>query len=87
MTFERIGIVGAGTMGSGIAQVCASIGMCVTMVDVSVASAERGARAVAGRLGRPVQKGQLDDGERARVLARIAATEDYLVAGFGRLYY
>ena len=39
---ESIGIVGAGTMGNGIAQVCAAAGLNVTMADISDASLTRG---------------------------------------------
>ncbi len=39
---ERVGIIGAGTMGNGIAQVCAAAGLTVTMVDISDAAVARG---------------------------------------------
>ena len=39
---EQVGIIGAGTMGNGIAQVCAAAGLTVTMVDISDAAVARG---------------------------------------------
>jgi 3-hydroxybutyryl-CoA dehydrogenase len=42
MNLKRIGIIGAGTMGNGIAQVCAMAGLQVMMVDISDAAVERG---------------------------------------------
>ncbi|HLW12981.1 MAG TPA: 3-hydroxyacyl-CoA dehydrogenase NAD-binding domain-containing protein, partial [Casimicrobiaceae bacterium] len=42
MQIERVGVIGAGTMGSGIAQACAVAGIDVVMVDVAQAAVERG---------------------------------------------
>ncbi|MFN5714574.1 MAG: 3-hydroxyacyl-CoA dehydrogenase NAD-binding domain-containing protein, partial [Bradyrhizobium sp.] len=39
---ETVGIIGAGTMGNGIAQICAAAGLNVTMVDISDAAVQRG---------------------------------------------
>ena len=39
---ETIGIIGAGTMGNGIAQICAAAGLQVTMIDISEAAVARG---------------------------------------------
>ena len=51
---ESIGIVGAGTMGNGIAQVCAAAGLHVTMVDISDAALARGMSVVTSSLERMV---------------------------------
>ena len=49
---ESIGIIGAGTMGNGIAQVCAAAGLKVTMADISDAAVARGLSVVANSLER-----------------------------------
>jgi 3-hydroxybutyryl-CoA dehydrogenase len=77
MEISAIGIIGAGTMGSGIAQICAAAGLEVTMLDVSDEALARGLRAVSGGLERRVKKASLTALERDAALARIAATTDY----------
>jgi len=67
----RVGIVGAGQMGSGIAQVCAAAGLDVSLVDVSDAALERGMAAIAAGLERQVKKGTLSADAKAAMLSRI----------------
>ena len=73
---ESIGIVGAGTMGNGIAQVCAAAGLNVTMADISDASLTRGMSVVANSLERLVNKQKMTDADRQAALGRITATTD-----------
>jgi 3-hydroxybutyryl-CoA dehydrogenase len=73
---ESIGIVGAGTMGNGIAQVCAAAGFNVTMADISDASLTRGMSVVANSLERLVNKQKMSDADRQAALARITVTTD-----------
>ena len=73
---ESIGIVGAGTMGNGIAQVCAAAGLQVTMVDISDAALARGMSVVSSSLERLVNKQKMTDADRHAALARIATTTD-----------
>jgi 3-hydroxybutyryl-CoA dehydrogenase len=73
---EQIGIVGAGTMGNGIAQVCAAAGLHVTMADISDAALARGMSTVTGSLERLVNKQKMTDADRTAALARIATTTD-----------
>ena len=73
---ESIGIVGAGTMGNGIAQVCAAAGLHVTMVDISDAALARGMSVVSSSLERLVNKQKMTDADRHAALARIATTTD-----------
>jgi 3-hydroxybutyryl-CoA dehydrogenase len=73
---EQIGIVGAGTMGNGIAQVCAAAGLSVTMTDISDAALTRGMSVVTGSLERLVNKQKMTDADRTAALARIATTTD-----------
>ena len=77
MEVNVVGVIGAGIMGSGIAQVCAASGRRVVLVDTSEAAVERGKAAIAGRLDRVVAKGLLDAAGKAAALDRIAGTTDY----------
>jgi 3-hydroxybutyryl-CoA dehydrogenase len=72
---HTIGIIGAGQMGSGIAQVAAQTGLDVVLVDASAALAEKGRAGITKTLGRLVEKGKLAAEERDKVLGRIRAGE------------
>ena len=71
MSVERVAVVGAGTMGGGIAHVCALAGLQVRLIDVDPGCLERGLAAVARNMGRQVNKGSLAAADRDRALARI----------------
>jgi 3-hydroxybutyryl-CoA dehydrogenase len=73
---EQVGIIGAGTMGNGIAQVCAAAGLGVTMVDISDAAVARGLATVGTSLDRLVKKEKISAAEKEATLARITATTD-----------
>ena len=73
---EQIGIVGAGTMGNGIAQVCAAAGLSVTMTDISEAALTKGVSVVTGSLERMVNKQKMTDADRQAALKRIVTTTD-----------
>jgi 3-hydroxybutyryl-CoA dehydrogenase len=77
MEISRVGVVGAGTMGNGIAQACAMAGLQVTMIDVAEAAVQKGLATVGGSLDRLVKKGTLPAERKAEVLARITGTTDY----------
>jgi len=77
MSVKKVGVIGAGTMGNGIAQVCAATGLQVAMIDVSDAAIERGVSAISANLDRLVKKEKLTAGQKAEVLARIQSTSDY----------
>ncbi len=68
---NKLGVVGAGQMGGGIAQVAAQSGIDVMLVDVDPARAEAGRDAIAGRLRRAVDKGRCSEAQRDETLARI----------------
>src|ERR1700761_8712002 len=73
---ETIGIIGAGTMGNGIAQVGAAAGLSMTMVDISDAAVARGIAAVGSRLDRLVKKEKMTAADREATLSRISGTTD-----------
>ena len=76
MEIRRIGIVGAGTMGSGIAQVAAQSGFDVVLVDVSAAALAKGLGTIAKSLERLVGKGKLTGDESVATLARLVSGGD-----------
>jgi len=77
MNIEHIAVIGAGTMGNGIAQVCAVAGYQVLLVDVADAALARGMATLSKNLERQVNKGTLD-AERAEVAkTRIRTSTDY----------
>jgi 3-hydroxybutyryl-CoA dehydrogenase len=73
---EVIGVIGAGTMGNGIAQVCARAGYSVIMRDVREDLLERGMSAIDKSLQRDVDKERLAVGEKGAVIKRIRTTTD-----------
>ncbi|NML17966.1 3-hydroxybutyryl-CoA dehydrogenase [Azohydromonas caseinilytica] len=77
MNIERIGVIGAGTMGNGIAQVCAVAGIRVVMVDVSDEAVQRGVKTLWGSLDRLVKKEKLTAAQKDEALARVQGTTDY----------
>ena len=77
MSIQRAGVIGAGLMGSGIAQACATSGIDVTMVDVNDAAVSRGIDAISGSLDRLVKRDKLTPGDKDAALARIKGTVRY----------
>ena len=71
MNMRSIGVVGAGTMGNGIAQVFAQSGFDVIMADVGQQALDRGLASISNSLSRLVKKGQLNDNEAVTTLSRI----------------
>ena len=76
-TPRSIGVVGAGTMGNGIAQACAMSGLDVTMVDIADAAVFRGVGAITSSLDRLVRKEKLSVADREAALRRVVGTTDY----------
>ncbi len=77
MAIQNIGVIGAGTMGNGIAQVCALAGVGVVMVDISTEAVERGLKTVAGSLDRMVKKEKISVADKDAALALIRGTTAY----------
>ena len=74
---RRLGMVGAGMMGGGIALVAARRGIEVVLLDRDQASAERGKAYAAKALAKQVERGRMAADEREAILARIRPTTDY----------
>ncbi|KQP20750.1 3-hydroxybutyryl-CoA dehydrogenase [Pseudorhodoferax sp. Leaf265] len=74
---RTVGIIGAGTMGNGIAQACATSGIAVVMVDISDAAVAKGLATVAGSLDRLIKKDKITASDKDAALARIKTSTDY----------
>ncbi|MDR0214357.1 MAG: 3-hydroxybutyryl-CoA dehydrogenase [Comamonas sp.] len=77
MAIQTVGIVGAGTMGNGIAQACAVSGIDVVMVDISEAAVQKGLATVAGSLDRLIKKEKITEADKAAALSRIKTSTSY----------
>ncbi len=77
MSIQTVGIIGAGTMGNGIAQACAVSGINVVMVDVTDEAVARGVATVAGSLDRLIRKDKISAADKAAALARIKVSTRY----------
>ena len=74
MNIKIIGVVGAGTMGNGIVQVCAAAGLKVIMQDIGEAQVERGLTTIAGSLDRLIKKDKISEQDKQSTLANISTT-------------
>lgn len=76
LEFQQVAVVGAGTMGAGIAQVCAQAGARVHLTDVQQDFLDRGMQTIHRFLDKAVEKGKIDAELREQTLERIDATLD-----------
>ncbi|UCF72932.1 MAG: 3-hydroxyacyl-CoA dehydrogenase family protein [Deltaproteobacteria bacterium] len=76
MQIKKIGVVGAGTMGNGIAQLAAQIGCDVVMTDIEMKFVEGGMKKINSFLSKSVEKGKMDGKEKEAIVARIKGTTD-----------
>jgi 3-hydroxybutyryl-CoA dehydrogenase len=74
---RRIGIIGAGQMGGGIAHVCALAGIDVVVTDINEEALQRGRQAIERNLGRQVARGTIREEDKDAALARIQMGLDY----------
>jgi 3-hydroxybutyryl-CoA dehydrogenase len=77
MSIQTVGIIGAGTMGNGIAQACAVAGIRVVMVDIAQAAVDKGVATVAGSLDRLIKKDKLTAEQKTAALALIQGSTNY----------
>jgi len=74
MSIKKVGVIGAGTMGNGIAQACAVAGIDVVMLDIKDEAVQRGVATIAGSLDRLIKKDKMTPAEKDAALARIKGT-------------
>ena len=71
MSINTIGVIGAGTMGNGIAQVCAVAGLKVIMQDIADAQLQQGVDTIAGSLDRLIKKEKISESDKQNALSNI----------------
>ncbi len=76
MNIKTVGVVGAGTMGNGIVQVCAAAGLTVIMQDIAEGAVQRGLDTISSSLDRLIKKEKISDAEKQATLANIQTTTD-----------
>jgi len=77
MAIRTVGVIGAGTMGNGIAQVCAQAGFDVTLLDIAQGALEKALATIGKNLDRQVSKGTLGEDDKLAALGRIRINTDY----------
>ncbi|MFZ3589099.1 3-hydroxybutyryl-CoA dehydrogenase [Bacillus sp. DJP31] len=77
MNVQRIMVIGAGQMGSGIAQVCAMAGYNVFLHDLKIEFVEKGIGIINKNLSRQVEKGRMADEEKSKILGRITVSTEF----------
>lgn len=74
MEIKKIGVLGAGAMGNGIAQICAQTGYDVIMRDIADEFVQRGLKAIEGFLSKSVEKGKITEDDKKKTLGKIKGT-------------
>jgi 3-hydroxybutyryl-CoA dehydrogenase len=77
MNLQNIGVIGAGTMGNGIAQICALAGFNVTLLDISDSALQKALATVGKNLDRQVAKASLTEEQKLAALGKIRTSTDY----------
>ena len=78
---RKLGVIGAGMMGAGIAYVAANAGINVVLIDANQEAADKGRAHSEGLLDKGIQRRKVTPEKKAEVLARISATTDYAALG------
>jgi len=78
---EKIGVIGAGQMGSGIAHVCALNGFDIRLLDIDQAVLDKAVEQIAANIDRQVAKGRIEQADRDAAMARISTGTDYALFG------
>jgi 3-hydroxybutyryl-CoA dehydrogenase len=79
VSIQHIAVIGAGTMGNGIAQICAVAGINVTLIDITEQALEKGLATLSGNLERQVRREKLSAADKQSALGRITLSTDYAV--------
>ena len=74
MSIKQVGIIGAGTMGNGIAQACAVVGIPAVMLDINDAAVQKGVATISGSLDRLVKKEKMTAEQKAAAMGQVKAT-------------
>lgn len=77
MSIQTVGIIGAGTMGSGIAQACSVNALTVILVDISQSSLDKGLATISASLDRLIKKEQLTQEQKTSALSKITTSINY----------
>jgi len=77
MNIQTVGVIGAGTMGNGIAQACAAQGIAVVMVDIDQAAVDRGLATIGSSFDRLIKKDKLSPAQKAQALALVSGSTRY----------
>ncbi len=85
MTIEHIAVIGAGTMGNGIAQVCAAAGLRVTLIDVVPAALDKGLDTIRRSLAKLAEKGRVTLEQKDAALAAITPAGELAAAAAAQL--
>ncbi|MGA7097378.1 MAG: 3-hydroxybutyryl-CoA dehydrogenase [Acidimicrobiia bacterium] len=76
MAIERVGVIGGGLMGSGIAETCARSGCEVVVHEIDAAAAETARQRIEKSLARAVERGKMDEAERESIFDRVSLSTD-----------
>ena len=74
MSIDTVAVLGAGTMGHGISQVCAAAGCDVRLFDINDEAVDRGMERIRGNLEKGIARGKVTEEERDGVLGRLSTT-------------
>lgn len=77
MSFDKVAVIGGGTMGAGIAEVAAKAGSDVQVLEVSEQALEAARGRIESSLGRAVRNGRLEEAERDTIMGRLSWVSDY----------
>ena len=77
MDYRKVTVIGAGAMGSGIAQVFAAASHDVVLMDINTEFVESGLKRIDSRFASDVKKGKMSDEEKSRIMARIRGSVDH----------
>ncbi|MGA8039419.1 MAG: 3-hydroxyacyl-CoA dehydrogenase NAD-binding domain-containing protein, partial [Acidimicrobiia bacterium] len=76
MAIERVGVIGGGLMGSGIAETCARSGCEVVVHEIDAAAAETARQRIEKSLARAVERGKMDEAEQESIFDRVSLSTD-----------